>query len=840
MSFLQDLHYGWRNLIRTPGFLLVAVLSLALGIGANTALFSLLYSALYKTLPVDDPQLLVLFNDPNEQGMSVGSSGGERGMLSWPEFQELNAGVSAMDGMFAVQTFLPTWRIRLQSSEEDSHGKLVSGGFFSVLRLKPQAGHFFDASADTQLGGAPYAVISDEFWSRRFGRNPSAIGKTFYLQKTAFTIIGVTPRGFSGENVGQNPDFWLPLSMQLQAMPGRDFLHPLPDPTEKVMWLHVFGRLRPGANMAKAQTQASAIFQRDLEESYKSLSPETKKQFMDQRLRLRPAANGASGLRRDFAESMMVIFAAVAATLLICCANLSNLLLARANSRQREITVRLALGANKSRVIRQLFTEGLLLSAMGAALGLILAQAAAPLLIRMASTGDDQIHLDAGLDWRVLLFTAAIAILTTLICSLMPALRAARVQLVSTLREGARGLTASHSRLLAGRIFVAAQIALSLILLVGAGLFLRTLMNLRSVNLGYESSNLTMMAIDAAQAGYTSEKRAILYHQLQEKLRSTPGVVSATYSGNGLFSGSDMGDRITVEGYTSKSKEDRGSRFDQIGAGYFSSLGIPLLLGREINERDVAGAPLVCVINEAFAKLYFAGRNPIGKHVNAEYGNKKITYEVVGVAKNSRDHKLNKDVDPRYFLSLPQGIVLDEVMPFATYEIRTSVSGGAMLNSLRKAVEKVNVDLKPDLRPLTESIDQQVGQQRLIAKLVAFFGLLALFLAAIGIYGILAYGVSQRTSEIGIRMAIGAESANVIGMIAKETMTMVGIGLAAGLVATYFVTKLIQSRLFGVTPTDPLVLGAAMGLLAVIALLAGLLPALRASKIDPAIALRYE
>ena len=407
-AFLQDLHYGWRHLAKTPGFLLVAVSSLALGIGANTALFSLVYSALYKALPVNDPEMLVLFNDPSQSGISRGAGGGERGMMTWPEFQDLHH-MQAVQGLFAVETMLPKVHIRIGASDEDARGKTVSGAYFSVLQIHPQLGRFFDESTDRQIAAAPYLVLSDRYWERRFGRDPGVIGKIITIQKTAFSVIGVGPRGFSGENVGQNPDFWVPASMQMQVMPGMDFLHPQPDPTTKVMWLHVFGRLKPGANIATAQAQANAIFKASLAESYQSLSPERKKEFMNQNLKLRPASTGASGLRNGFAQSLYVIFAAVGAVLLICCANLSNLLLARANARQREITIRLALGAGKFRVARQLLTEGLLLSGLGALVGLLLSQAIIPLLLRAASTGDDAIHLDVSIDWRVLLFTASVA-----------------------------------------------------------------------------------------------------------------------------------------------------------------------------------------------------------------------------------------------------------------------------------------------------------------------------------------------------------------------------------------------------------------------------------------------
>ena len=839
MSFLQDLHYGWRNLAKSPGFLIVAVLSLALGIGANTALFSLLYSAVYKSLPVADPQSLVLFNNPDMEGMSIGSSSGERSLMTWQEFEQLH-GVQAIDGMFAAETMLGKQHIRLAGGEEETRGKMVSGAYFSVLRLQPQIGRFFDESADRQQGGAPYAVLSDEYWSRRFGRDASVIGKTLTVQKTAFEIVGVAPRSFMGETVGQYPDFWVPLSMQKQFMPGADFLNPMPDPTLKVMWLHIFGRLRPGANLAQAQTQANTIFKNTLEESYRSLSPESKKQFMDQRLKLQSAANGASSMRSRFAESMFVIFAAVAVTLLICCANLSNLLLARANARQREITVRLALGASKFRVARQLFTEGLMLSALGALLGLALSQAAAPLLLRMASNGDRVIQLDTSIDWRVLLFTSVIAIATTLICSLIPSIRAAQTTLMSTLREGGRGTTNSHSKMTAGRLFVAAQVALSLLLLVGAGLFLRTLINLQNLDLGYQKDRLAMVTVDTSPAGYKPETRGLLFRNVLEKLQSSPGVKSVTFSQNGLFSGSESADTITVEGYTSKGKDDKGSNFDAVGPGYFSALGIPLLHGREIDIRDTHTSNAVCVVNDSFARKFFAGRNAVGKHITFEDGDVKTVFEVVGVAKDSRDHSLREQVTPRIFLSLLQSKFGSETTRFANYEVRMAGAGGSALTQLKNAVLAVDRNLDVETRFLSRSIDDEVSQERLVANLVTLFGLLALTLAAIGIYGILAYGVSQRTSEIGIRMAIGAGASDVVGMIARETVWMVSGGLLAGLVASYFLTRLVQSRLFGVTATDPAVAATAVAILVFIGLLAATIPALRASRIDPAIALRNE
>ncbi len=838
MSILQDLLYGWRNLSKTPGFLVIAVLSLALGIGANTALFTLLYSALYRALPVDDPETLIIFNDPAQSGISMGENSGERGMMTWPEFQDLHQ-VQAMQGLFAAEAQLPRHHIRIGGAQEDATTKMVSGAYFSVLGIQPQIGRFFSEDADKSFGGSPYLVLSDDYWGRRFGRDPSVIGKSIVIQKTAFDIIGVAPRGFSGETVGQNPDFWLPLSMQMQVMPGMDFLHPYSDPTTKIMWLHVFGRLKPGVNLATAQTQASAIFKTSLEESYQSLSGEQKKDFMDQYLKLRPASTGASTLRTRFAESLYVIFAAVGAVLLICCANISNLLLARAQARQREMMVRVALGASKFRVVRQLFTEGLLLSSIGAACGLLLSQAIAPLLLRMASSGEDAIHLNSNVDWRVLAFTSGVTIVTTVICSLLPALRASRAQVGSTLRESGRGVTSSRRRLNTGRAFVAAQVALSVILLMGAGLFLRTLLNLENIDLGYSKDRLAMVNIDIAAAGYKPEATGHVNQNLLERLRALPGVKAVTYSMNGLFSGSESGDTISVEGYTPTGKDDKGSAFDSIGPNYFSALGIPLEQGREIDDRDVPNSLTVCVINDAFAKQFFAGRNPIGKHITDLYAEKKEVFEIVGVAKNSRDHSLRDKVRPRVFASFAQG-KFGGRNDFANFEVRLAGDSGAALPELKNAVLAENSNIEVHTRFLAKSINEELDQERLVANFIMLFGGLALALAAIGIYGILAYGVTQRTNEIGVRMAIGAAVSDVVRMIATETIWMVASGLVIGLLASYFLTRLVESRLFGVTATDPAVVAAAAGTLALVGLIAATLPALKASRIDPAIALRDE
>lgn len=839
MFLFKDLHFGWRSLTRTPGFFVVAVLSLVLGIGANTAIFSLIDTLLLKSLPVKHPEQLVILTDPNDSGVAVGSETGERGLLSYQEFQDLQQ-MKSLSGLFATQSGLSPYQAVISGEQpEDLYLRLVSGQFFSTLGVQPYMGRFFDVSVDKEIGQAPYAVLSYDYWQRRFGRGEDILGRTIRVRQAIFTVIGVAPPGFFGESVGSKPDMWAPLTMSLQVMPGRDYLHSSPDPTEKAMWLHVFGRLQPGYTLAHAQTEANVIFKRGLETSYASLGPDVKKQLLNQYLKLRPAALGASNLRENVQQPLLVVFAAVGAVLLICCVNVTNLLLARANTRRREVLIRIALGANKFRVIRQLLTESLILSVMGACGGLLLAQTGASLLMRMISTPTAPVQLDISPDWRVLLFTVGIAVFTTVLSGLAPALRAARAEIGTALREGAGGMTVSASRLRLSKLFVIAQVALSLALVVGAGLFLRTLLNLQRVDLGYARERLLVMRVDGTGAGYKDKQLIQFYNRLRDTFAGTPGVSAVVYSENGLLTGTDSEDDVQVEGYTAKGKEDRASRWDEVGPGYFSTLGIPILLGREINERDQPGGPLVCVINQAFAKLFFQGRNPIGQRVTTIDGNKRTPFEIVGVAKDTRDHKLRGPVPARFFSAFQQGT--PEIPWSAFFEVRTSVDPAAELNSLRSAMTRVEPNAVIFLaQPVTELVNERVRTDQLIARMTSIFGGLALLLAAVGIYGVLAYAVSQRTTEIGIRMAIGAASRSVIAMILKEMGLMLGAGLAAGLLMAGMVSRLIRSQLVGLEPMDPIVFGSAVMLIMLLGVAAGYVPAWRASRVDPVRALRNE
>jgi predicted permease len=838
----KDLRYALRQFARNPVFTAVAVLSLAIGIGANTAIFSILNTILLKSLPVRDPQELVILTNPNTSGVSDGLSTGERDLMTYVEFTQLRDRVTTLSGMCAAESELDRWHVHwTDGGEEDVRGRLVSEEYFSVLGVDPVIGRFFHPADAKGPGEDPYAVISYDFWQRRFGGNTSVLGTQLRFLNSTYTIIGVAEPGFRGESAGEKPDLWLPMQMELQVMPGRDWLHEdLKQSMVKVMWLRVFGRLKPGVTQAKAQTEIDVLFRGIIESGYpETLAPETRKQVLDQHLKLRDARTGAFGGRDDFSQQLFMLLGASAFVLLIACINVANLLLARATARYKEVGVRLSIGASRLRLVRQFLTESLMLSALGGIAGTAVAWAASRALVVLLAGRRESLALSPGIDWRVLVFTAGMTFLTGLVFGLVPALRGTRVNVNDSLRDTGRGVTGGGSRLNLAKGLVIVQVAVSLMLVIGAGLFLRTLWNLQAVDLGYPKEKLLMASVDGATAGYKGAQLSILWRDLTDRLRVVPGIQGATYSGNGLFSGSESGDEIEVEGFTPQNNKDKSSRFDIVGPQYFSTIGIPLLLGREFGNQDTATSPKVCVINEAFAKKFFAGRNPMGRHVTEKFADQRSTFEVVGVSKNARDHRLRDDVPPRFYI--PSDQFMSGPENWATFEIRTAGNPDQVLGAVRKAILGVNGDLPiSDARPLAENIDRVNDQPRMIARLCTIFGLIALLLAATGLYGVLSYGVARRTNEIGIRMALGAGRANVIGMILRETGIMIVIGVVGGVVFAAIAARLVASRLYGLSTMDPITLGVATVILAAVALVAGYIPAARAARVNPTTALRHE
>lgn len=836
----QDLVYGARLLAKSPGFTAVAVLSLALGIGANTAIFTLIDTVLLKMLPVKDPNALVALTDPASAGVSIGTSTGDRDILSNREFEALRDRTQVFSGVLAAQSEMDKYNASIDGkAPEEVRTRLVSGGYFAVLGATPFIGRTFTAGDEHGPGSAPYAVISYEYWQRRFGGLPSVLDSRIRVGKANLSVIGVAQPHFFGENVGAAPDIWIPLDMQPQIMPGRMWLEDDPGHiAEKVMWLHVIGRRKPGVTKQQAQANVDVVFKQIVAEEFSKLS-QSQPDILKQNLKLRFAGNGVSSLRGDFADPLYVLMAVVGLVLVIACANLANLLLARATSRQKEMGMRLALGAGRARIVRQFLTESLMLSVAGGVLGCALAVFGVRLLMRLVNDNPEQMALDVRPDVRVLFFTIGVSLITGLVFGLAPAWRSAGVNVSGTLKEAGRGLTASSGKISLGKLLVVAQIAISVMLLIGAGWFIRTLRNLEKVDLGYPREKLVMVRVDFLSAGYTGERLPQVYNEVRERLARIPGVRAVAYSQNGLFSGTESGDRITVEGYKPQKRGDDHARFDQAGPDYFATVGIPILLGRDISARDVDSAEPVCVVNESFAKFYFGARSPIGKHVTDEFPDTRKTFTVVGVARDARDHSLRREIFRRFYVSAQQR--LGEYSPFMSYEIRTLREPGSIVQAARKEILAFDPAIPiSSAKTFVSMLDDNLRQERMIAQLSTVFGGLALLLACIGLYGVLSYAVAQRTSEIGIRMALGAERGIVVRMVLRETAILILIGLVVGVPVSLACARLIQSKLFGLKPADPLTLAAALGIMIIVAIASGYLPARRASKVDPLIALRYE
>jgi predicted permease len=833
----QDLRYAIRVLAATPGFTAVAVLSLALGIGANAAIFSLLNSVRLSTLPVPHPETLVMVTDPAVSGVSVGMESGERSLLTYVEFRQLQDAPGIFTSLMASQSSLSRIEARVAGGAPDEIAvRLVSSSYFATLGVSPTLGRAFDAKREASAGSAPYAVISHEFWQRRFGGRPDVLGRTIAFRSGVLSIIGVAPASFFGETVGERPDAWVPLAMQAVVIPGRDRLHDEPGSVEKVMWLHAFGRLRPGLAIEPAQARANVVFQQGLAAYYGGMADQaTRKRFLNQRLRVRDAATGASSLRGDFSEPLVVLLVAAALVLLIACSNLGNLLLARATVRNREMAVRLALGASRGRLIRQLMTESLCLAIAGGALGL-----GAAILLRqgLLLLVPDTVALPAAIDWRVLAFVFVVTLAAGLLLGLLPALRITNTEAAAGLREQGRGIAGSAVWLRVGKAVVIGQLALSLPLLIGAGLLVRTLGNLQRVDVGYAKDDLITVRMDARAAGYDAARQAAAFDALLARLRTVPGVRAATYSNNGLFGGSDNGDAITVEGYTPTGRDDGGSRYDAVGPGYFSTLGIPVLVGREITEQDRPGGHTVCVINETFAKRFFKDRNPIGLHITQQYADERHTYEVVGVVRDSRQNRLRGEIEHRFYTPATQPAARIDAV---TFEIRSAGDAPAVQRSLRAALQQAEPAMPIGrLTMLSEAIEERMVQDRLLARLSIAFGIVALLLSSIGLYGVLSYGVARRTSEIGIRKALGAQDGALVAMILRETGWLFLVGVVAGAALSAATMRLIANRLYGLTPADPVTFTLGASALALVAIVATWLPAYRASRVDPLVALRHE
>ena len=847
-QLIQDVRYALRMLAKSPGFTAVAILTLALGIGANTAIFTVINSVLLNNLPVKNPEQLVLLTNPDEQGGGIGFEDGVRDVLTYPEFQSIAHNNTVFSSVLAAESSTSSLPVEVEDAGNDAasvaapaHIKLVSGSYFSVLGVNPILGSAFTEEVDSLRDANPVAVISYGFWQGRLASAHDVIGRKIRVLKTTYTVIGVTPPQFHGETVGANPEIFIPLTMQSEVLPGRDYLSPETDPFEKTEWLQVMGRLKPGVSLAQAKAAINVEFKQMMQAQAAGMSAQHKQQFMTQSLPVTGGGRGASTLRGDFGKPLEILMAVVALILLIACANMANILLARAAARQKEIAVRAALGAGGARLFRQMLTESILLAAIGGAVGLLFAEWAEVALLRMVSAGNSQTPLDLHPNAKILAFTLGVSVLTGILFGLAPAFRAMRVDLSSALKAAARGFSGSTGpgRIPIGKILVIAQVALSLLLLVVAGLFVRSFRNLSQVNLGYDSEHVVQFSTNAVTYGYSRAEVIPVYEQMLQRIRAVPGVRGASLSDNGLLHGTDSQDSFTLEG-EAKARKGEKTRYDMIGPEFFSAAGIPILQGRGIGPQDSGNGQRVGVINETFARQFFPKSNPIGKRVFVHESSNPFDFVIVGVAADSKHRNVREKPFPRFYVSFFNPVGKDWSAR-VWFVVRTFGSPTGISSSIRSAVKDTAANLPPvTIETLDQSLADSLATDRMITELSGAFGTLAIILVCIGLYGIMAYAVSGRTNEIGIRIALGAQRGSVLWLILRESLLLVLIGVAIGVPVVFAAGKWISSLLFGVKPADPVSFGLAAALMFAIGILACYLPARRATKVDPMVALRYE
>ncbi|HUI43222.1 MAG TPA: ABC transporter permease [Terriglobia bacterium] len=834
----QDLRYALRMLARSPGFAAVAVLTLALGIGANAAIFQLIDAVRLRTLPVQDPSTLAIVH-LNTNHWGSGNFTGPYSEFTFPLWQEVQKRQQAFS---SIAAWGGTQLNLARSGEVDNAQAIwISGQFFQVLGVQPILGRLIspaDDPEDEQAGCSGAVDLSYAFWQRRYGGDASVIGKTLTLEGHPFPIVGVTPPSFFGVSVGDRFDLAVPICAE--PLINGQYSHITGPRPRETWWLALLGRLKPGWTVARAGAQLESIAPAALRETVPpQYDAEGVKHYLGYKLEARPAANGFSNMRQGASDPLYLLLGLSALVLLIACANLANLLLARASAREREVAVRLALGASRARLIRQLLSESALVAVAGAMGGGFLAAALSRALIAFVSTPDNPVFLDMPTDWRVLGFAAALAILTTLLFGLAPALRAGSVNPGSFLKAGGRGMTAGREHFRLQRILVASQVALSVVLLAGALLFARSLQNLMTRNPGFRQNGVLIAAVDTGHLKLSLAQGPSYEENLLEHIRALPGVAAAAISERSPVSGNSSNDWVL----DAKGNHPNGASWeDYISPGYFETMEIPLMAGRDFTVSDSATSPKVAIVNQAFVKTFLGGTtHPIGAEIRvwAPPGKPPRYYQVVGLVKDSVYNDMHEPMVSVMYFARAQ---TDEPQLFswASVLIRSRGGLGGLLNSVKNEVASVNPESNIQFRLLRTQIHDSLLQDELMATLCGFFGGLALLLAALGLYGVISYTVTQRTNEIGIRMALGSQRAGVIHLILGEVAILVGIGLAVGVGLTLAGSKAASSMLFGLKPRDPLTLALTVLILAAIGFGASFLPARRASRLDPMTALRYE
>jgi predicted permease len=813
---VQDVRYAVRTLRRSAGFSAVVVLTLALGIGLNTGIFGLIDALLLRSLPVRNPQELIALT--RIQGNQSGES------FSYPQVRFL----AEQNDIFLslCGSSVDTFNVGPPEALESTGGAWVSANYYETLGLVPVVGRLL-APDDDRPGASPAAVITDNYWARKFGRDPGAIGRPLLVEGVPVTIVGVSPPGFSGASVGNAADITLALSVLPQLKPERRSMLGVGG-----RWLKVLARPREGLSRDQLKGRLAIVWAQYLSSTVTpQMSPAARARALSPTLDLRAGATGSSPLRGQFRQPLLVLMGIVGLVLLIACVNVANLLLARAAARQREVALRLALGASRGRVVRQLLTESGLLAIVGGGLGIAVASFSSGMLVNLISSGADAseaIALDLGTSWRVLAFTTLVTVTTTLLFGLAPAFRAAVVEPNLTMNASSNRVTGSGGHLASA--LVAAQVSLSLLLLIGAGLFVQTLQNLRTFDRGFRHEGVLLVGVDATRAGYDGPRLRAFYQQVLANAERLPGVTAASLSSITPLMGGGISLPIAVNGQPVAGGEIHGNL---VAPRYFETLNTPIVLGRDFTFRDDATAPGVAIVNEAFVRQHMPNGSPLEQRVSVVGSPREL--QVVGVVKDAVYEGLRQAPPPTVYGAYFQG---------GTGAVTLEVYGAG---SLAQVASAIRAEVQPKLggklvkiQTLTSQLESSLVQERLMATLASAFGALALMLAAIGLYGVLAYTVVRRTNEIGVRLALGAQRSQVLGLVMRDAARMLALGTAIGLPAAWAASRLVSSMLFGLTTNDPLTIVLAIALLALTGLLAGYLPARRATKVDPLVALRCE
>jgi len=827
----QDFRHGARLLRMNPGFFAVATISLALGIGANTAIFELLNAVRLRMLPVAHAEQLAELQIAENEHCCSGNFSDRRPNFTYPLWEQIRNRQQAFSGIFAWGD--NRFDLAVGGEARFVDGLFVSGQFFQTLSVRPLMGRLIGDEDDIPGCGSPGAVISYLFWQREFGGDSQVLGKKLRLDGRSVEVMGVTPAEFSGVEVGKNFDVAVPVCAE-PLIAGEDS-HMA---KRHHWWLAVIGRLKPGWTVERATAQAAAmspaVFESTVPPNYRA---DAAKYYTQYKLTALPAGSGVSSLRRQYEQPLLLLLGIAGLVLLIACANLANLTLARASTREREMAVRLAIGADRGRLIRQLLAESLLLTLIGTALGVLLAQLLGNNLVAFLTTDGDPLFLKLQPDWRVLGFTSGVAILTCILFGLTPALRATRTPPGAAMKASGRGLTAGRERFGLRRVLVICQVALSLVLLIGALLFVGSLRNLMTLDAGFRQDGLVIAGIDISRLNYPAARRGVFYREVLDRLRATPGVERAGTVSHVPISGSGWNDTIEIPG---ESTHDRMVPwFNRVSAGYFQTMGTPLLAGRDFNDQDTTSSPEVAIVNQEFSKKFLGGKNPVGREFRMLVGpgEPQHVYQIVGLLRNSKYRNLREDFKPTAFVAASQN---KEPGTGVHFILRSGLPTGALLQAVKKTILAQNADASVQFQVFKRQVQESLLKERLMATLSGFFGFLAAILATVGLYGVISYMVARRRNEIGIRIALGASKANVISLVLREAAMLIVTGLVIGSALAIAVARTASSLLYGLKPGDPFTVGLAVVLLAAVAIIASLLPALRAARLEPMMALREE